>query len=144
MRITRIETLKADGGWRNFSFLKLSTDEGLVGWSEYNEDFGATNATSDLIHRFADIAVGMDPREVGKIAVSLRAITRMSIGGVNHEAIAAIENACLDVKAKALGVPRGKVRILSGTTSRLKQVAVDGDPARLGDALRKATAGEAG
>ena len=47
----------------------------------------------------------MDPREVGKIAVSLRAITRMSIGGVNHEAIAAIENACLDVKAKALGVP---------------------------------------
>jgi L-alanine-DL-glutamate epimerase and related enzymes of enolase superfamily len=29
----------------------------------------------------------------------------MSIGGVNHEAIAAIENACLDVKAKALGVP---------------------------------------
>ncbi len=29
----------------------------------------------------------------------------MSIGGVNHEAIAAIENACLDVKGKALGVP---------------------------------------
>ena len=105
MRITKIETLKADGGWRNFSFLKLSTDEGLVGWSEYNEDFGATNATSDLIARFADIAIGMDPREVGKIAVSLRAITRMSIGGINHEAIAAIENACLDVKAKALGVP---------------------------------------
>ena len=105
MRITKIETLKADGGWRDFSFVKLSTDEGLIGWSEYNEDFGAPNATSDLIRRFAEIAVGMDPREVGKIAVSLRAITRMSFGGVNHEAIAAIENACLDVKAKALGVP---------------------------------------
>jgi galactonate dehydratase len=36
MRITKIETLTADGGWRNFSFVKLSTDEGLVGWSEYN------------------------------------------------------------------------------------------------------------
>jgi hypothetical protein len=44
--------------------------------------------------------------------------------------------------AKALGVPKAKARILSGTTSRLKQVAVDGDPARLGEALRKATAGE--
>jgi L-alanine-DL-glutamate epimerase-like enolase superfamily enzyme len=105
MRITKIETLTADGGWRNFSFVKLSTDEGLVGWSEYNEDFGAREATSSLIARFAEIAVGMDPREVGKVAVSLRAITRMSMGGVNHEAIAAIENACLDVKAKALGVP---------------------------------------
>ena len=105
MRIAKIETLKADAGWRDFSFLKLTTDDGLVGWSEYNEDFGAPNATSDLIARFAEIAVGMDPREVGKIVVSLRAITRMSIGGVNHEAIAAIENACLDVKAKALGVP---------------------------------------
>ena len=37
--------------------------------------------------------------------MSLRAITRMSIGGVNPQAIAAIENACLDIKAKALGVP---------------------------------------
>jgi galactonate dehydratase len=105
MRIAKLEVMKADGGWRDFSFLKLTTDEGLVGWSEYNEDFGAQNATSDLIRRFADIVVGMDPRAVGTIAVSLRAITRMSIGGVNHEAIAAIENACLDVKAKALGVP---------------------------------------
>jgi uncharacterized protein len=39
--------------------------------------------------------------------------------------------------AKALGVPKGKVRVLSGTTSRLKQIAVDGDPARLGETLRK-------
>src|ERR1700704_1137870 len=39
--------------------------------------------------------------------------------------------------AKALGVPRARVRILSGTTSRLKQIAVDGDPAKLGEILRK-------
>ncbi|MCC6473104.1 MAG: mandelate racemase/muconate lactonizing enzyme family protein [Burkholderiales bacterium] len=105
MRIAKIETLKADAGWRDFSFLKLTTDEGLVGWSEYNEDFGAPNSTSDLIARFATVATGMDPRQTGRLAASLRALTRMSMGGVNHEAIAAIENACLDVKAKALGVP---------------------------------------
>ena len=102
MRIAKVETMKADAGWRDFSFLKLTTDDGLVGWSEYNEDFGASNATTGLIARFAELIIGMDPREVGNIAVSLRAITRMSIGGVNHESIAAIENAC---KAKALGVP---------------------------------------
>jgi uncharacterized protein YggU (UPF0235/DUF167 family) len=37
-------------------------------------------------------------------------------------------------------VPKAKVRLLSGVTSRLKQIAVDGNPAKLGDALRKATA----
>jgi L-alanine-DL-glutamate epimerase-like enolase superfamily enzyme len=105
MKIAKVETMKADAGWRDFSFLKLTTDDGLVGWSEYNEDFGASNATTELIGRFAELIIGMDPREVGNIAVSLRAITRMSIGGVNHESIAAIENACLDIKAKALGVP---------------------------------------
>jgi uncharacterized protein YggU (UPF0235/DUF167 family) len=48
--------------------------------------------------------------------------------------------AVTELLAKALGVPRANVRILSGTTSRLKQIAVDGDPAKLGDALRTLTA----
>jgi uncharacterized protein len=38
--------------------------------------------------------------------------------------------------AKKLDVPKARVRILSGATSRLKQVAVDGDPQQLGEALR--------
>jgi uncharacterized protein YggU (UPF0235/DUF167 family) len=46
----------------------------------------------------------------------------------------------MELLAKALGVPKARVRILSGTTSRLKQVAVDGDPARLGETLRSLTA----
>jgi uncharacterized protein YggU (UPF0235/DUF167 family) len=48
--------------------------------------------------------------------------------------------AVTELLAKALGVPKAKVRILSGLTSRLKQVAVDGEPAKLGEALRKLTA----
>jgi len=104
MKIVRIETLHADGGWRIFSFLKLTTDEGLAGWSEYNEGFGVGGVT-ELIGKFAPLVVGQDPREVGRLSTTLRAITRLATGGLNHQAIAAIENACLDVKAKALGVP---------------------------------------
>src|SRR5271163_1325899 len=48
--------------------------------------------------------------------------------------------AVTELMAKSLGVPKARVRILSGMTSRLKQIAVDGDPAKLGDSLRKLTA----
>ena len=50
--------------------------------------------------------------------------------------------AALGLLAKSLGVPKTSVRLLSGATSRLKQIAVDGDPARLGEALRKIAASE--
>ena len=40
------------------------------------------------------------------------------------------------VGTSALGVPKVRVRIVSGETSRLKQVAVSGDPKELGEALR--------
>ena len=36
MKITNIEDLHCDAGWRDFSFLKVTKDNGLVGWSEYN------------------------------------------------------------------------------------------------------------
>jgi uncharacterized protein (TIGR00251 family) len=47
--------------------------------------------------------------------------------------------AVTELLAKVLGVPKAKVRLLSGATSRLKQVAVDGDPKSLGEALRVLT-----
>jgi uncharacterized protein (TIGR00251 family) len=64
------------------------------------------------------------------VKVHVRAIAE---GGEANRAVT-------ELLAKALGVPRGKVRVLSGTTSRLKQIAVDGDPAKLGEALRTLTA----
>ena len=41
MKIKSYETFKCDAGWRTFSFLKVVTDDGIVGWSEYNESFGS-------------------------------------------------------------------------------------------------------
>ena len=47
--------------------------------------------------------------------------------------------AVLVLLAKSLGVPKASVKLLSGATSRLKQIAVEGDPARLGETLRQLT-----
>jgi hypothetical protein len=75
---------------------------------------------------------GLETLANGRTVVKVR-VRAIADGGEANRAVT-------ELLAKALGVPKAKVRILSGATSRLKQVAVDGDPARLGDALRRLTA----
>ena len=104
MKITGIETLQADAGWRMFSFLKVVTDDGIVGWSEFNESFGSTGL-SDVIRGLSPALIGKDPRRFEQVTQHLHVLTRQSRGGLNQQAIAAIENALLDVTGKAYGVP---------------------------------------
>jgi galactonate dehydratase len=104
MRIESLETLHADGGRRAFDFVKLTTDDGLVGWSEYNETFGGAGLTT-LIERLAPALIGKDPRAHEAHVALMQALRRTSAGGVVQQAIGAIENALLDVKARALGIP---------------------------------------
>jgi uncharacterized protein (TIGR00251 family) len=75
---------------------------------------------------------GLETLANGRTVVKVR-VRAVADGGEANRAVT-------ELIAKALGVPKAKVRILSGTTSRLKQIAVDGDPARLGESLRKLTA----
>jgi galactonate dehydratase len=104
MRITGLEDLHADGGWRTISFLKLTTDEGLVGWSEFNETSWNPGLTA-IIRKLGETVLGRDPCAFARLGADLRAMTRMAPGGLADQAIAAIENACLDIAAKAAGVP---------------------------------------
>jgi L-alanine-DL-glutamate epimerase-like enolase superfamily enzyme len=104
MKITAIETLRADAGWRMFSFLKIMTDSGIVGWSEYNESFGSPGL-SGVIENFVPLLIGKDPRPYERLVSMLHVNSRQSQGGLVQQAIAAIENALLDVVAKNLGVP---------------------------------------
>ena len=104
MRIERVETLRADAGWRLFSFLKVTTADGFTGWSEYNESFGS-RGLSEVIEALAPLVVGMDPLASEAVVAKLHVATRQSRGGLNQQAIAAIENALLDVRGKEAGKP---------------------------------------
>ena len=104
MKIAKLESLHCDAGTRNFDFLKLTTDTGLVGWSEYNETFGGPGLSA-VIDRLAPSVIGKDPRAWEAHVAHMYAVRRQSSGGVIQQAIAAIENAMLDVKARALGIP---------------------------------------
>ncbi len=75
---------------------------------------------------------GLETLADGRLVVKVR-VRAIADGGKANRAVT-------ELIAKALGVPRARVRILSGVTSRLKQIAVDGDPAQLAARLEEVTA----
>ena len=103
-RVTRLETLACDAGWRNYHFVKLVTEDGIAGWSEYDEGFGAPGVSA-AIERLAARVVGQPVGDHERIYAELYAATRPAAGGVVALAMGAIENALLDAKARTLGVP---------------------------------------
>jgi galactonate dehydratase len=114
VKVAKIETLACDAGWRNYYFVKLTTDEGVVGWSEFDEGFGSPSVGA-VIQKLAGRVVGQPVRDHERIYADLYCATRPAAGGVVAEAMGAIENALLDAKAKAMGVPcyvllGGKIR----------------------------------
>ena len=114
MKVAGLEILRCDAGWRNYHFLKLTTDDSIVGWSEFDEGFGSPGVSA-VIERLAARVVGQDVFDHERIFTELYCFTRPAAGGVLGEGLGAIENALLDAKAKALRVPcyvllGGKVR----------------------------------
>jgi L-alanine-DL-glutamate epimerase-like enolase superfamily enzyme len=104
MKVKTIETPSCDAGWRNYHFVKLTTDSGITGWSEYDEGFGAPGV-STAIERLAARAIGQEVGEHERIFADITSATRPASGGIVALAKGAIENALLDAKAKGLGVP---------------------------------------
>ncbi|HWO86839.1 MAG TPA: enolase C-terminal domain-like protein [Stellaceae bacterium] len=104
MNVKGLEILRCDAGWRNYHFLKLTTDESIVGWSEFDEGFGSPGVSA-VIERLAGRVAGQPVFDHERIYTELYCFTRPAAGGVVAEGLGAIENALLDAKAKALGLP---------------------------------------
>lgn len=115
MKIISITDHHADAGWRVVSFLKIMTDEGIVGWSEFSEA-RSTPGLTHVIRQLATHFLGLDPRNTSYVHELLRTITRLTPGGMSAQACAAIENACLDIRGKAQSMP---VHALLGGALRL-------------------------
>ena len=111
MKITGLENIHVDGGWTVISYLKVTTDAGLTGWSEYS----GHQAVPGVIEAMAGRVIGKDPRNLNAIDASLYQLQRPAPGSLWQRGSGAVLNACLDIKGKALGVPvydllGGKVR----------------------------------
>ena len=77
---------------------------------------------------------GVEQLSDGRSVLKVR-VRAIADGGEANRAV-------LTLLAKSLGVSKASVSLISGATSRLKQVAVEGDPARLTEALRELASGK--
>src|SRR5881392_3152414 len=79
--VKSIETLSCDAGWRNYHFVKVTTGSGIVGWSEFDEGFGAPGVGT-VIERLASRVVGKSVDEHERIYADLYCATRPASGGI--------------------------------------------------------------
>ncbi len=103
MKITHVESFIVDAGWRPWIFVKVETDTGHVGYGECSDGrnpFGVVGCIED----FKPILMRRDPRAYEMRFWDLIRGSRQSPGGIAAKAIAGIDCALLDLKAKALGI----------------------------------------
>jgi galactonate dehydratase len=104
VKISRVQAIHCDGGWRPWTFVKVETDEGLVGWGECSDSRNA-HGVAGCVRDYEHLLLGRDPRAVELLYWDMLRQSRQNLGGVSHKAIAGVELALWDLKGKALGVP---------------------------------------
>jgi len=121
MKITKIETFKFWVDWCNWLFVRITADDGTVGWGEASLH-GAIESVETAIQEFAPHLVGQDPAGPQAHWHRLYNAWRWRGGAVFMSALAALDIALWDLEGKRLGVPVH--RLLGGAhRERLKVYA---------------------
>ncbi len=104
MRITDIETYPVWGGFRNYLFVVVDTDQGIYGLGEAGST-GRELAVVGAIEHFKPLLVGQDPFRIEHIWQILFRGGFFPAQHILSAAISAVDIALWDIKGKALGVP---------------------------------------
>ena len=98
MRISDVRTFIVGNPWKNWTIVKLLTDEGLHGWGEATAHRAARTAEANVLE-MRRYYLGRDPFNTEEIWQELRR------ANAAPQTIAAIDIACWDIVGKALGQP---------------------------------------
>lgn len=114
MKITAIDTLICDVYRTNWVFVKVTTDEGLVGVGEATLEMREQTVAA-AVKELEREMVGKDPHNIEALWHDAYRDAYWRGGVVLQSALAGVEMALWDIKGKALGVPvwqllGGKVR----------------------------------
>jgi galactonate dehydratase len=101
MKITKLTTYIVPPRWL---FLKMETDEGIVGWGEPVVE-GRALTVEAAVHELSDYLVGKDPLLIEDHWQVMYRGGFYRGGSVHMSAIAGIDQALWDIKGKAYGQP---------------------------------------
>ena len=114
MKVKNVDVVMTAAGWRNFLFVKIETDSGLVGWGEGTLGW-KESAVRELVLDFGRrYVIGRSPFDIEDLWFKLYQVEH-NTGPVMYSAMAGIEMALWDIVGKACGQPvynlvGGKVR----------------------------------
>src|SRR5437879_10863109 len=98
MKIARVEALHCDAGWRPWTFVRIETDTGLVGWGECSDN-RSPHGLAGCVRDLADLLIGQDPRPVERLYWDMLRRVRQNSGGVADKAKEGIDLAPGDINA---------------------------------------------
>ena len=134
MKITKLTTYRLPPRWM---FLKIETDEGVVGWGEPVIE-GRARTVEAAVHELGEYLIGQDPARINDLWQVMYRAGFYRGGPILMSAIAGIDQALWDIKGKVLNAP---VWQLMGGLVRDKIKAyswVGGDrPAEVIDGIKK-------
>lgn len=117
--VETVETIIVDAAWRNFLIVKITTNDGIVGWGDGTLGWKEF-AVESLVHEFADRhLIGRDPLRIEDLWFRLYQVEH-NTGPVMFAAMAGLETALWDIAGKVAGLPvvnlvggmiRDKVRV---------------------------------
>jgi galactonate dehydratase len=122
MKITKVTPLVLGTPWRDLLFVKVETDEGLIGLGETRPLNRTDTVMAYLAEAGPRYALGQDPFEVERLVQTMFRGDFGRAGEVVMTGIALLEVACWDIMGKALNQP--VYRLLGGAVrNRIKAYA---------------------
>ena len=101
MKITKLTTYRLPPRWM---FLKIDTDEGVVGWGEPVIE-GRARTVEAAVHELGDYLIGQDPARINDLWQVMYRAGFYRGGPILMSAIAGIDQALWDIKGKVLNAP---------------------------------------
>lgn len=104
LKITNVKTFIVDGGFRPWTFVKIETSDGTVGWGDCT-DWGTPKPIVAMVERMAEAIVGRDPLQAEAIWWDLDTMSVRHTGGIAYKAMSGIDSALWDIRGKVLNAP---------------------------------------
>ena len=119
---------------RNFALIRVSTDEGIVGWGETSVNFPNWSIKERLItmnYGIKPLLVGENPLDVKRLwrkmfSALINQGLQWGAKGIIHQAISGVDMALWDILGKAYGLPL--YRMLGGDAKPIRAYAVGLNP----------------